>query len=94
MLRDVRRVQHLAAEIFELELHRGSTSREGEEEVVVLAGMKLRLRVFVEVTIAFEAGVEAWQAAGEFGAIREIAEAGDQRAAFAKMPRYQPSGAP
>jgi hypothetical protein len=82
--RDLPRVQHFAAEVLELNFHGLCARSEREEEIVVLPGMEFGLRVFVEIAIAFQAGVEIRDAAGELGAVGEVAEPSDESAALAK----------
>ncbi len=54
----LRRVEHLSAEVLELGGdHRGSSAPR-EEQVVILAGVEVRVRVFVEIAFAFESWLE------------------------------------
>ncbi len=78
-------VQHLSTQAFELDIHRRSTIGEREKEVVIRTGVKLGLRILAEVAIDFQAGVEVEEASGELGVVGEVAEAGDEGAAFAEM---------
>lgn len=89
-LRDFALIKNFSLQIFDCHSEHSATGVRCYQQVVILACMKLRARILVEVTSTLQARVEAGKVARKPGSLREVSKAGNQATPLGEL--FVPTG--